>query len=54
MGLFDKFKDLKNQVNPVENHLYSGKKDFLEIFGTNFSIILSVATPESKHELNQE
>ena len=32
MGLFDKFRDFTKQVSEVEHHLYSGKKDFLEIY----------------------
>ena len=51
MGLFDKFKDLKNQVNQVENHLYSGKKDFLEIYERNAQLELEIE--ERTNELNE-
>ena len=51
MGLFDKFKDLKNQVNQVENHLYSGKKDFLEIYERNAQLEMEIE--ERTNELNE-
>ncbi len=51
MGLFDKFKDFKNQVNAVENHLYSGKKDFLEIYERNAQLELEIE--ERTNELNE-
>ena len=51
MGLFDKFKDLKNQVNEVENHLYSGKKDFLEIYERNAQLEMEIE--ERTNELNE-
>ncbi len=51
MGLFDKFKDFKNQVNQVENHLYSGKKDFLEIYERNAQLELEIE--ERTNELNE-
>ena len=51
MGLFDKFKDLTKQVNAVENHLYSGKKDFLEIYERNAQLELEIE--ERTNELNE-
>lgn len=51
MGLFDKFKDLKNQVSAVENHLYSGKKDFLEIYERNAQLEMEIE--ERTNELNE-
>ncbi len=51
MGLFDKFKDFTKQVNEVENHLYSGKKDFLEIYERNAQ--LEIEIEERTNELNE-
>lgn len=51
MGLFDKFKDFTKQVNEVENHLYSGKKDFLEIYERNAQLEMEIE--ERTNELNE-
>lgn len=51
MGLFDKFKDFTKQVSEVENHLYSGKKDFLEIYERNAQLEMEIE--ERTNELNE-
>lgn len=51
MGIFDKFRDFTKQVNAVENHLYSGKKDFLEIYERNAQ--LEIEIEERTNELNE-
>ena len=51
MGLFDKFKDFTKQVSEVENHLYSGKKDFLEIYERNAQLEQEIE--DRTNELNE-
>ncbi len=51
MGLFDKIKDFTKQVSAVENHLYSGKKDFLEIYERNAQLEQEIE--ERTNELNE-
>ena len=51
MGLFDIFKDFTKQVNEVENHLYSGKKDFLEIYERNAQLEQEIE--DRTNELNE-
>lgn len=51
MGLFDKFKDFTKQVSEVENHLYSGKKDFLEIYDRNAQLEQEIE--DRTNELNE-
>ncbi|MBQ3310889.1 diguanylate cyclase [bacterium] len=51
MGIFDKFIDFTKQINAVENHLYSGKKDFLEIYERN--VLLEKEIEERTNELNE-
>ena len=51
MGIFDKFKEFTNQVSEIENHLYSGKKDFLEIYERNAQLEQEIE--ERTNELNE-
>ncbi len=51
MGLFDRFKDFTKQVSEVENHLYSGKKDFLEIYERNAQLEQEIE--DRTNELNE-
>lgn len=51
MGIFDKLKDFTKQVSAVENHLYSGKKDFLEIYERNAQLEQEIE--ERTNELNE-
>ncbi|MGN1125350.1 MAG: diguanylate cyclase [Candidatus Gastranaerophilaceae bacterium] len=51
MGIFDKLKEFTQQVSAVENHLYSGKKDFLEIYERNAQLEQEIE--ERTNELNE-
>ena len=51
MGIFDKFKSFTKQINTIENHLYSGKKDFLEIYERNAQLEQEIE--DRTNELNE-
>lgn len=38
MGLFDKFKEVKEKVSEVENNIYHEKRDYLEIYERNLQL----------------
>ena len=50
MGLFDKFKEVKQKVSEVENNIYHEKRDYLEIYERNLELEKEIA--ERTEELN--
>lgn len=50
MKFFDKFNELRRKISEVENNIYSGKQDFLEIYERNLQLEKEIA--ERTHELN--
>jgi diguanylate cyclase (GGDEF)-like protein len=38
MGFFDKIADFRNQINEIENNIYTDKQDFLEIYERNLQL----------------
>lgn len=49
-NFFDKLKNFTKQITEVENNLYTGKKDFLEIYERNAELEKEIE--ERTHELN--
>lgn len=50
MKFFDKFNELRKKISEVENNIYSGKQDFLEIYERNLQLEKEIE--ERTHELN--
>lgn len=50
MKFFDKLNDIRKKISEVENNIYSGKQDFLEIYERNIQLEKEIA--ERTHELN--
>ena len=50
MGLFDKFKEVKQKVSEVENNIYHEKRDYLEIYERNLQLEKEIA--DRTKELN--
>lgn len=50
MGFFDKINDIRKKISEVENNIYSGKQDYLEIYERNLQLEKEIA--ERTHELN--
>ena len=38
MKFFDKINELRKKISEVENNIYSGKQDFLEIYERNLQL----------------
>ena len=50
MGFFDKFNEIRKKISEVENNIYLGKQDFLEIYERNLQLEKEIE--ERTHELN--
>ena len=50
MKFFDKLNDIRKKISEVENNIYSGKQDYLEIYERNLQLEKEIA--ERTHELN--
>lgn len=50
MKFFDKLNDIRKKISEVENNIYSGKQDYLEIYERNIQLEKEIA--ERTHELN--
>ena len=50
MKFFDKINYLRKKISEVENNIYSGKQDFLEIYERNLQLEKEIA--ERTYELN--
>ena len=38
MKFFDKLNEIRKKISEVENNIYSGKQDFLEIYERNLQL----------------
>ena len=43
MNFFDKLKDLRSKISEVENNIYAGKQDYLEIYERNLQLEIEIA-----------
>lgn len=50
MGFFDKFNEVRRKVSEVENNIYHGKQDFLEVYERNLQLEKEIE--ERTRELN--
>lgn len=50
MNFFDKLKDLRSKISEVENNIYAGKQDYLEIYERNLQLEKEIA--ERTRDLN--
>ena len=50
MKFFDKINEIRRKISEVENNIYSGKQDYLEIYERNLQLEQEIA--ERTHELN--
>jgi len=50
MGFFDKFNEIRRKVSEVENNIYHGKQDFLEVYERNLQLEKEIE--ERTYELN--
>lgn len=50
MKFFDKLNELRRKISEVENNIYSGKQDFLEIYERNLQLEKEIE--DRTHELN--
>ena len=50
MGLFDKFKEVRNKVSEMESNIYHEKRDYLEIYERNLQLEKEIA--QRTKELN--
>ena len=50
MGFFDKFNEIRKKISEVENNIYLGKQDFLEIYERNLQLEQEIE--ERTRELN--
>lgn len=50
MKFFDKINELRKKISEVENNIYSGKQDFLEVYERNIQLEKEIS--ERTHELN--
>lgn len=50
MNFFDKIKDLRSKISEVENNIYAGKQDYLEIYERNIQLEKEIA--ERTRDLN--